>query len=149
MVIQRGKFDFNREFIFAKNCTWQGQAKGWGDPFDKFTTSRQKAQQLFENRIICYPPKGFAPPEQVTAKADDADTVAKLMADNGAALAAMGEIEIPDDWQKLHHKTKIKLARDLGGDVSTAQEADTFIALQADRAKALAKVMETQGGEVD
>jgi hypothetical protein len=42
-------------------------------------------------------------------------------------------VEIPEDWADLHHATKIKLARDLGADVSSQVEAEEAIEAELKR----------------
>lgn len=53
---------------------------------------------------------------------------------DGGYIVPPPVIEIPADWQKSHHKTRVALAKKIsGGDVASADEADKIIAAEVAR----------------
>lgn len=84
-------------------------------------------------------PGGLRP--EVHAAVQGAELASNAAADLAATKAPeLGEAGIPDDWADLHHKTQMKLAKQISGtDVTTAEEARTIIQAEVDQRASQAK----------
>jgi hypothetical protein len=109
-------------------------------PFEAL--ANQHGLVLMQIRTGFYPPypensfAGFPPDRAATLYADgDAvpvDTEGNLITvvlNEGGPPAAdpVPMVRIPHDWETIHHLQRIRLAKTLGGNPATAEEADEFI----------------------
>lgn len=72
--------------------------------------------------------------EEISALKDRLSTqiVASEMADPDLVIPHPGVVQKPEDWRKLHHHTRIKMAKEIAPEIAelitTAREADEILA---------------------
>jgi hypothetical protein len=148
----RGRFDPHRTLIANKVMTINGVDVRPGDCVDTLEgLTERKKQTLWSQRKLIYgdDPRADkpAPVPPVTRpvreiieqrKASDPEFAAALDDEKRSEaldrLQSLGQefeqTPVPADWRKQHHKTIVKLANDLGADVS--KKADAIAAIEAE-----------------
>lgn len=86
-----------------------------------------EAHKLFKAKLLTLP-DGVNEPTVDSDNDEDGKG-----ADDGGATA----VEIPEDWEGLHHLTRVKLAKDItGGDIANKEAADEAIRAELARREA-------------
>lgn len=129
----RGRFDPTRSLIANKVMTWEGRDIAPGECVDELGMPERKRKTLWEQRKLVYAdgPRADAPKPVAPITRPVREIIEQRKARDPEFAAAL--VDIPADWREQHHKTIVKLANDLGADVT--KKADAIEAIETELAR--------------